>query len=364
MVRSTKWTQISNLTRYAMRASIVIAAHNEGERLWKTVRSCLETSRGLGPEIIVVDDASTDGSLREVLRRFRGIRHVRLRRRRGPGGARAVGARKARGDVLVFLDGHSKPAYLAIERLVRGVERLAGQIVLVPCLVALDPVSWTYDWNSVGHCYELRLEDFFAGWVKPEDLPGLAAGGPYLDSPALTSGCLAISRKLYRIVRGFDSGMIDWGVEDLDLGLKIRLMGYDIRNDRGAVVGHYFRPGFLNYSVATGAVLANQMRAARKNFGDAVWDEWKLRARDRCAAGTWSAAWSKFEAGRSSLERERRYLHSRRRYDEFWYAEKFGLDWPRRNSRSSGADGSAASAADSTGSDGEPCRTPNRRRDV
>ena len=51
-----------------MRASIVIAAHNEGDLLWRTVRSCIESTAGFGYEIVVADDASTDGSL-ETMRR-------------------------------------------------------------------------------------------------------------------------------------------------------------------------------------------------------------------------------------------------------------------------------------------------------
>ena len=51
-----------------MRASVVLASHNEGELLWKTVRSCLDTTEGLDCEVIVADDASDDNSL-ELLRR-------------------------------------------------------------------------------------------------------------------------------------------------------------------------------------------------------------------------------------------------------------------------------------------------------
>jgi hypothetical protein len=44
-----------------MRASIIVAAHNEGDRLWRTVASCSETSAGLDCEIVIADDASWDG---------------------------------------------------------------------------------------------------------------------------------------------------------------------------------------------------------------------------------------------------------------------------------------------------------------
>ena len=50
-----------------MRASLVIAAHNEGERLWKTIRSCVTACAGFEREIIIADDASDDDSVRRAI---------------------------------------------------------------------------------------------------------------------------------------------------------------------------------------------------------------------------------------------------------------------------------------------------------
>lgn len=59
-----------------MRASIVIAAHNEGDLLGKTVASCFEANDSIDFEIVVADDASNDGSIPELGKRFREIRVV------------------------------------------------------------------------------------------------------------------------------------------------------------------------------------------------------------------------------------------------------------------------------------------------
>ncbi len=57
-----------------MRLSLVIAAHNEGSSLWKTVQSCVETCAGLDYEIVIADDASWDGCIDEVQKRFPQVR--------------------------------------------------------------------------------------------------------------------------------------------------------------------------------------------------------------------------------------------------------------------------------------------------
>ena len=75
-------------------------------------------------------------------------------------------------------------------------------------------------------------------------------------------------------------------------------------------------------------VVANQLRMARKNFTDPVWDDWVHRCRVRQPDWLWELAWKSFEEGRESVKRERSFLLSHRVRDEFGYATRFGLSWP------------------------------------
>ena len=75
-----------------MRTSIIIAAHNEGDALWQTVRSCVETCGGLDYEIVIADDASVDDSVEEVRRRFPPSAVVRHDERRGAAPTKDLGA--------------------------------------------------------------------------------------------------------------------------------------------------------------------------------------------------------------------------------------------------------------------------------
>ncbi|MBN1826909.1 MAG: glycosyltransferase family 2 protein [Candidatus Eisenbacteria bacterium] len=81
--------------------SIIIPTYNSSRTLVKLLRSI----RGSGfddCEILVVDDLSTDDTV-EAIRPF-GVRYFRMPRNGGPSAARNLGAREARGDVLLFLD--------------------------------------------------------------------------------------------------------------------------------------------------------------------------------------------------------------------------------------------------------------------
>ncbi len=313
-----------------MRASIVIASHNEGDLIGKTIRSCRESIRHLDYEVIVSDDASTDGSIEKLARRYPEVRIVAHPERRGCSTAKDSGARAALGDVIVFLDGHCKPEKWAILRLVNDVEDSEGEAIFTPRVAALDCEKWENSKTALGFGYRVSLLTFGCRWVP---LRRLRRRGYYLESPSLVGCCLAMSRKLYLKLRGFDPHMREWGVEDVDLGLKAWLMGSAILNNPHAIIGHRFRNGFTNFSVATESILVNQIRAARKNFTETTWREWIRRFRKR-HAGKWKAVWDLFQDGRSSAERERKYILKNRVYDEAWYAERFRLGWPGRRRRS------------------------------
>ncbi|MBI4606372.1 MAG: glycosyltransferase [Planctomycetes bacterium] len=312
-----------------MRASLLIAAHNEGERLWRTVQSTVDSIRKLRHEVIVADDASEDGCVGEVRRRFPGVRVVSNDRRLGPSPTKDLAARHASGEILVFLDGHSKPEPGAVEHLVQTVRRLRGRAIVTPRILHLDSDRWENDETFAGYGFHVKLEDLTCGWIPRASMRWRSG---FYESPTLVGCCFAMTRDLYASLQGFDPYMAEWGVEDIDLGLKCWLMGCPVLSTPYATVGHRFRGAFDNYTVSDEAILFNQLRMARKNFTDDVWGEWADRCRSREPDDVWRGAWERFCAGRETLERERDHLMSHRVHDELWYAERFGLDWPRRPS--------------------------------
>ncbi len=90
--------------------SVVIPAHNEEESLLPLFDRLVATLEGIGRsfEIVVVDDASTDGSV-ELLRHLAAndsrLKAVCLRRNSGQTAALAAGFETAAGEVVVAMDG-------------------------------------------------------------------------------------------------------------------------------------------------------------------------------------------------------------------------------------------------------------------
>ncbi len=84
-----------------MRPSVVIPCRNAEHTVADSVRSALEQTEP-PLEVIVVDDASTDGSAETA--RGAGARVIANRSRRNAGGARNAGMAAAKGDAFAFLD--------------------------------------------------------------------------------------------------------------------------------------------------------------------------------------------------------------------------------------------------------------------
>ncbi len=304
--------------------SIIIAAHNEGERLLWTVESVREVALIFRMEIIVADDASSDGSIAELQRLFEEVRVVGNRERLGPSPTKDLGARSSQGEILIFLDGHTKPEDGALFRLVERVKEARGQAIFTPRVLQLDAETWTNKPAGVGLGHRMALPTFDCGWMGSKEL---RHRGPYYESPSLCGCAFAISRDLYDELCGFDPGMREWGLEDLDLGLKSWLADHPVLVDPLAAVGHLFREKF-SYQVSVEHVLANKMRTARKNFTDRSFDDWCRVLREQYREETWALAGSIYRSREESVERERESLLARRVHDEFWYARRFDLGWP------------------------------------
>ena len=314
-----------------MRTSIIIPAHNEGHALAKTVQSVKETMKidGQSAEIVISDDASSDGSVDEV-RNTVGVRIESFNDRSGVSRTKHQGARMAAGDVLIFLDGHCKPEPGALQRMVENVESTNGEALITPRICGLDDNSWEIQYDQPGFGYRANLDTMTNEWVELSDMQTRSIGEDRVvhESPNLQGCVFAVSRRVYQRLRGFDIGMQCWGSEDVDFGVKAWMMGHPILHDSAAIVGHRYQLQFDRYEVPPVHVIVNQMRMARKSLSSNVWEEWLVRYSTRVPKKLWLQSWRMFKQYRDSVEQERDYLMANRVHDEFWYAEQFHLNWP------------------------------------
>ena len=186
--------------------SIVITCHNQARFIEEAVRSALSQSFA-DKEVIVVDDASTDGSA-AILRKYAtGVRLLTLGNNVGANRARNLGAECARGDYLVFLDGDDLLLPWALEMYSRILSHQRVPVV-ISSLLWFDGVP-----------PEIHSQDFPAEikFVSYETI--LRKDRPHRPS----ASAIVVHRKSFQEVQGWTNDMFP--MEDFDILVKLSSLG-------------------------------------------------------------------------------------------------------------------------------------------
>ena len=212
------------------KASIVIPVFNKLE----LTRQCLTTlaSATTMPEyeVIVVDNASTDGTAEFLAALGGDVQVIRNQENHGFAIACNQGAKAARGEFLLFLNNDTIPTEGWLNALVDEVERHPDVAVVGSKLLYEDGtiqhagVAFSRIWFSPYHIYR-----------------GFPAAAPVVNRrrefQCVTAACMLVRREVFECVGGFDDGYRN-GFEDVDLCLKIGERGWKIVYQPNSVVYH------------------------------------------------------------------------------------------------------------------------------
>ncbi|XP_076986168.1 polypeptide N-acetylgalactosaminyltransferase 15 [Tamandua tetradactyla] len=227
-------------------ASVILCFHDEAwSTLLRTVHSILDTApRAFLKEIILVDDLSQRGQLKsalsEYVARLQGVKLLRSNKRLGAIQCRTLGATRATGDVLVFMDSHCEchPGWL--EPL---LSRIAGDRSRV-----VSPVIDVIDWKTLQYYPSKDLQRGVLDWKLDfhwEPLPeherkALQSPISPIRSPVVPGGVVAMDRHYFQNTGAYDPLMSLQGGENLELSLKAWLCGGSVEILPCSRVGHLY----------------------------------------------------------------------------------------------------------------------------
>ena len=211
--------------------SIIIVSFNTQELLEKCITSIFKFLKGVKFEVIVVDNASTDGSVK-VAQDFRNVKVIVNKKNLGFGTANNQGATKAYGKWLFFFN---PDAYLIDNSLPKFLEKLNQQLKIGAAGSLILNEDKTIQ-QSVG--FFPHLPQVFYWMLFLDDLPGGQVLKPYhVDHDSfyakvqkidwVTGAALFVRRDVFEKTGGFDERIFLYG-EDVDLCYRIKKLGFKI----------------------------------------------------------------------------------------------------------------------------------------
>ncbi|XP_037883888.1 polypeptide N-acetylgalactosaminyltransferase 35A isoform X2 [Glossina fuscipes] len=233
------------------------------------------------------------------------LKYIRNDQREGLIRSRVIGAREAKGEVLIFLDSHIEVNEQWAEPLLRLISE-ENSTLGVPVIDLINPDTFAYLSSPLvrgGFNWGLhyKWENLPEGTLKNEE----DFKGPF-KSPTMAGGLFAVNRLYFNYIGSYDLGMDIWGGENLEISFRAWQCGGAIKIVPCSRVGHIFRKR-RPYSSPDGSdtMLKNSLRLAhvwmddyikyylkheklssQEDFGD-ISERVNLRKRLKCQDFSW-----------------------------------------------------------------------------
>jgi len=222
--------------------SIIIVNWKSATCLDTCLRTIRENSEGLNYEIIVVDNASYDGSEAVAGRFGEAVHFVQSTENLGFARANNLGATYSHGVVLLFLNPDTEIQGNAMNLLYDQFRKLPDPGVVGCRLLNSNGSLQTSCVQSLPTILNQVLDaEVLRSWFPRSALWGTAAfydDKEASEVEAVSGACMMIRREVFDLVGGFSSEYFMYG-EDLDLCFKARRAGYRNYHVRNAIVLHH-----------------------------------------------------------------------------------------------------------------------------
>lgn len=217
--------------------SIVILTHNQ----LKYTQECLEAldRTTTGHQIIIVDNASTDGTPEYLQRLEEQKQHVRVilnRRNVGFAAGCNQGVAASRNGTICLLNNDTVPmeGWLdsMLEVLEPGVGAVGSKLMLPDTTLQHCGIEFQYKIDPQPHFWP-----YHRYLKEPEDLP---EANVLEEVPGVTAACLLTTKKVWDRVDGMDEGYIIANFEDVDFNLAVRDAGFKVLYQPASRLTHYW----------------------------------------------------------------------------------------------------------------------------
>lgn len=229
--------------------SIVILTYRSAVTIPQCLASVRRNCKSIPNEIIVVDNASSDDTVAWIEKKEKGV--VLIKNSNNVGFSRGVnqGLSRAKGEYVLFLNPDVVVGDGAIKKLLSVLQHSDGKVGIVGPRFCYPDGRFQ---ASFGNTPSLRTELIQLFWlykILPWGrviMPNIFSYWQFREKHKVdwvSGGCLMMRGDLVRELGGFDERFFMY-MEDIDLCLRVRDVGYGIVYEPGANITHIHRASF------------------------------------------------------------------------------------------------------------------------
>jgi GT2 family glycosyltransferase len=250
-------TDEQKISESSRRLSVIIVSYNCRELLLEAIRS-VATGTDMEAEVIVVDNASTDGTVQAVTSLFPEVKLIANTYNAGFSKANNQGFALSRGEYILLLNPDAMLIGTGLDRALSFLDEhprsILGPELLNPDRSLQDSVIPVPGFKAV------LTEALFLTYLFRPSLPAVLKKNNY----ALSGACLLLTRENYALLNGLDEDLF-W-MDDVDFCFRARRQGLDIIYfSRWQVIHVIGQSGRKNYKVAISNQLISKLKFFKKH---------------------------------------------------------------------------------------------------
>jgi N-acetylglucosaminyl-diphospho-decaprenol L-rhamnosyltransferase len=209
--------------------TVIIVAYRSAAHLPACFEALSAAAVGVAWDLVVVDNASGDGTPELVERAAPGVRLILNEANRGFAAAVNQAARTARGRYLLLLNPDARPLPGCVSGLVAELDGTPEAALAGPQLLDSDGTPQPSAWLAPGFltlAYDALLLHNL--WPRSRLRLVTPAGQGAVDVECLSGACLLVRRAVFEALGGLDERFFLY-YEDTDLGVRARAGGHRVR---------------------------------------------------------------------------------------------------------------------------------------
>jgi N-acetylglucosaminyl-diphospho-decaprenol L-rhamnosyltransferase len=242
--------------------AILIVSYNTRRELENCLQSLHQNPPHLSHEIVVIDNASQDGSIEAVRSKWPGVRVIALDTNTGFASANNEGFRQTASDLVLLLNSDAIVLPGALDRLVTALHELPGAAIVGPKLIDGNGVTELSFGRMIGPFAELgrKVVARVGGTKKIEALTSRTRSVDWVSA-----ACLLVRREHAEAAGLLDSRYFMY-LEDVDFCAAVRANGGTVYFTPTAEVVHLRgQAGTFNRRATDHAYRRSQLAFYRKH---------------------------------------------------------------------------------------------------